>query len=284
MAVRKKRTALDQEISRLQKNTRNKLYRLRKRGADTQDIDPRKNTEFMNGSQKRRYANQLREFNARDNSFVVQNNGVALPKETYIRFAEGVAAQNVRREEVRKQLSKLENIATNELTIEAISNVYADFDPYTGKFKRRRGQLANEIVPIERDEPFKSVEQLERALEGIRRLNRSSTEEKRRRQLRTNLETMAQKAGRNDIVRNIKGLNVAQVEYLTYRTLFIETLYMAYTARDENEEYSKDDLEQKNYEAFITNVEDYIEEVRRIRPNYTVRKKAPKPRTRPKKR
>ena len=73
----KKRTELDKEVSRLQKNARNKLYRLRKKGAINAQMSaafnpviPAAEQKGMSTVEKRQYAQKLREFNARANAYV----------------------------------------------------------------------------------------------------------------------------------------------------------------------------------------------------------------------
>lgn len=72
-----KRTELDKEVSRLQKNARNKLYRLRKKGAINAQISaafnpviPAAELKGMSTVEKRQYAQKLREFNARENAYI----------------------------------------------------------------------------------------------------------------------------------------------------------------------------------------------------------------------
>lgn len=89
----KKRTELDKEVSRLQKNARNKLYRLRQKGAINAQISaafnpviPAAELKGMSVVEKRQYAQKLREFNARENTYafnkgtevVIQREGTAI--------------------------------------------------------------------------------------------------------------------------------------------------------------------------------------------------------------
>lgn len=105
--ARKKRTALDKEISRAQKNTRAKLYRLRKRGAaNTDELSPIESTKDMNGSQKAAYLRRLKRFNERSNSFVVQENNVAIPKQKLEEFRKAEAKANAARMEFRNKIIK----------------------------------------------------------------------------------------------------------------------------------------------------------------------------------
>lgn len=80
-----KRTELDKKISRAQKNARNKLYRIRQKGAiNSEEFDPRVSQEelkHMNGSQKKAYLRKLELFNGRANKVIVQpGNGIAIPE------------------------------------------------------------------------------------------------------------------------------------------------------------------------------------------------------------
>lgn len=81
----RKRTELDKQISRAQKNARNKLYRIRQNGAiNDEEFDPRVSQaelKHMNGSQKKAYLNKLELFNNRANKVIVQpGNGIAIPE------------------------------------------------------------------------------------------------------------------------------------------------------------------------------------------------------------
>lgn len=79
------RTELDKQISRAQKNARNKLYRIRQNGAiNSEEFDPRVSQvelKQMNGSQKKAYLKKLELFNSRANKVIVQpGNGIAIPE------------------------------------------------------------------------------------------------------------------------------------------------------------------------------------------------------------
>ena len=105
--ARKKRTALDKEISRAQKNTRSKLYRLRKRGAtNTEELSPIESTQGMNGSQKAAYLRRLKRFNERSNSYVVQENNVAIPRKTLEEYRKAESEANKVRMEFRAKIIK----------------------------------------------------------------------------------------------------------------------------------------------------------------------------------
>lgn len=105
--AKKKRTALDIEISKAQKNARNKLYRLRRRGAtNTAELSPIESTAGMNGSQKAAYLRRLKRFNERSNSYVVQENNVAIPKRTLEEYRKAESEANRVRMEFRAKIIK----------------------------------------------------------------------------------------------------------------------------------------------------------------------------------
>lgn len=105
--AKKKRTALDKEISKAQKNARNKLYRLRRRGAtNTVELSPIESTAGMNGAQKAAYLRRLKRFNERSNSYVVQENNVAIPRKTLEEYRKAESEANKVRMEFRAKIIK----------------------------------------------------------------------------------------------------------------------------------------------------------------------------------
>lgn len=105
--AKKKRTALDIEISKAQKNARNKLYRLRRRGAtNTAELSPIESTAGMNGAQKAAYLRRLKRFNERSNSYVVQENNVAIPRKTLEEYRAAESEANKLRMEFRANIIK----------------------------------------------------------------------------------------------------------------------------------------------------------------------------------
>jgi len=105
--AKRKRTALDKEISKAQKNARNKLYRLRRRGAaNTAELSPIESTAGMNGAQKAAYLRRLKRFNERSNSYVVQENNVAIPRKTLEEYRKAESEANKVRMEFRANIIK----------------------------------------------------------------------------------------------------------------------------------------------------------------------------------
>lgn len=154
----KKRTELDKKISRAQKNARNKLYRLRVKGAiNTDEFDPRASAaelKAMNGSQKRAYLRKLELFNSRGNKVIVQpGNGIAIPETKLKAYRQAEievnAARILRRAAVeesvksaaQRDIAKIRDVATKEIA------------------RRERAE--------KQGKPYKPLKTSERALRGM---------------------------------------------------------------------------------------------------------------------
>lgn len=125
----KKRTELDKEVSRLQKNARNKLYRLRKKGAINAQISaafnpviPAAELKGMSTVEKRQYAQKLREFNARENTYtfskgtevVIQREGTPIMStELWQRRMEEAELNVIRAENAAKLKGIRESVLAN---------------------------------------------------------------------------------------------------------------------------------------------------------------------------
>lgn len=134
----KKRTELDKEVSRLQKNARNKLYRLRKKGAINAQISaafnpviPAAELKDMSAVEKRQYAQKLREFNARENAYtfkrgneqVIQPGGTPiLSIELWQRRSEE-AELNVIRAENAARLKNIRELVLNKIPASQVRNI-----------------------------------------------------------------------------------------------------------------------------------------------------------------
>lgn len=270
--ARKRRTDLDREISRLQKNTRNKLYRLRVKGARSDEIDPRRSTRNMNGAQKAAYARELQAFNSRGNSFIVQENKVPVKTADVKQYLEIQAKLNIRREMIRERVDRLSGITPNEMPIESRANLISSYDAASGRFIRRRGALANDLLELNRNEPFGSQAKLESAIKSLKQQARKQNYSRSNKQIRENIKGMLNSTGMPRFDDAVDGLNNAQLNYLLYRTDFMEKVAMV---ANTNEDYDTNPLEQANlemYASFMNTIVDYMREVKVITNRYTIRK------------
>lgn len=123
----RKRTLLDREISRLEKNARNKVYRLERRGATNarayspmfDDSGERVNPRAMNGAQKLAYARRLQAFNSRDNAFMVADSGQALSKREYNRYLQLADKLTQQRRKAEERLAEQARRTENRLRTRA---------------------------------------------------------------------------------------------------------------------------------------------------------------------
>lgn len=125
----KKLTGIDKVVSRLQKNARNKLYRLRRKGAINAQISaafnpviPAAELKNMSDVEKRQYAQKLREFNARENTYtftkgtevVIQREGTPIVSaELWQRRLEEAELNVIRAENAAKLKSIRESVLAN---------------------------------------------------------------------------------------------------------------------------------------------------------------------------
>ena len=134
----KKRTELDKEVSRLQKNARNKLYRLRKKGAINAQIlaafnpvIPATELKGMSALEKRQYAQKLRDFNKRENAYVfnkgtevvIQREGTPIMSTELWQRRMEEAELNVIRSENAARLKGIREKVLNKIPESQVSNI-----------------------------------------------------------------------------------------------------------------------------------------------------------------
>lgn len=242
MAITKK------ELSRLQKNARNKLYRLRKKGITNAQINqmavPVKSwdeVQTMSVREQNAYARQLREFNSRENrietqgkslNYVLQrNSNIALPYEKVFEYRIIEAERNIIRAERRARLEKIrENVELNKPddVIEAIESITKNLPEKISREDFGRGGIENLVAQVEpRNTPFKSLEQLENAIKGYTRAakNAPKTDEALTRQNRGYIESITNRLSdegylTEELANILDNLSNDQIYYLYHYTDF----------------------------------------------------------------
>lgn len=223
-----KRTDLDRTISRLQKNARNKIYRLRKAGASESDIaaiDPRMSTKGMNGSQKAAYARKLQRFNGRSTGYSVTSD--------YFGNVAVVPTQrlNEYRTEERKFNKWISAVRRNAVKKYGGKPYFSSSDP-TGKtrdeWERVYGPLredaynAGYMEEIHREYGFGSARAIDAALARIRK--RYDTVRKLDRNLgnykKYIVNKMRDEGSSDAAVRAVNSLTRNQLQYLYYNSDF----------------------------------------------------------------
>lgn len=133
-----KRSELDKEVSRLQKNARNKLYRLRRKGAINAQISaafnpviPAAEIKGMSAVEKRQYAQKLREFNARENVYtfnkgtevVIQSEGTPIMSAELWQRRLEEAELNVIRAENAAKLQRIRESVLDNIPDSQVRNI-----------------------------------------------------------------------------------------------------------------------------------------------------------------
>lgn len=242
MAITKK------ELSRLQKNARNKLYRLRKKGITNAQINqmavPIKSwdkVQTMSAREQNAYARQLREFNSRENrietqgkslNYVLQrNSNIALPYEKVFEYRFLEAQRNIIREERRARLESIrENVELNKPddVVAAVESITKNIPEKISREDFGRGGVENLIAQVEpRNTPFKSLEQLENAIKAYKRSvkNAPKTDEALTKLNRGYIESVINRLSdegylTEELAEILSNLNDDQIYYLYYYTDF----------------------------------------------------------------
>lgn len=242
MAISKK------ELSRLQKNARNKLYRLRKKGITNAQLNqmavPVKtwnDVQTMSVREQNAYARQLREFNSRENrietqgqslNYILQrNSNIALPYEKVFEYRIAEAERNIIRAERRARLEKMrENVELNkpDEVIEALESITKNLPEKISRDDFGRGGTENLVAQVEpRNTPFKSLEQLENAIKAYNRSvkNAPKTDEALTKRNRGYIESVTNRLSdegylTKELADILNNLNDDQIYYLYHYTDF----------------------------------------------------------------
>lgn len=272
MAITKK------ELSRLQKNARNKLYRLRKKGITNAQINqmavPVKSwseVQTMSAREQSAYARKLREFNSRENkietqgtslNYVLQrNNNIALPYEKVFEYRIAEAERNIIRAERRARLEKIrENVELNKPddVIEAVESITKNLPERISREDFGRGGAVNLVAQVEpRNTPFKSLGQLENAIKAYNRSvkNAPKTDEALTKQGRGYIESITNRLSdegylTEELANILDNLNDDQIYYLYHYTDFdaLTAVYRYTRDYDEGRSGVAEDTKGSNYD------------------------------------
>lgn len=276
MAITKK------ELSRLQKNARNKLYRLRKKGIINAQLNqmavPVKSwgeVQTMSKREQNAYARQLREFNSRENRIEVQgnslnyilqrNSNIALPSEKVFEYRLLEAERNIIRAERRKRLESIrENVELNKPddVIAAVESITKNLPERISREDFGRGGAENLVAQVEpRNTPFKSLEQLENAIKAYRRSvkNAPKTDEALTRKNRAYIESISNRLSdegylTEELTNILDNLTDDQIYYLYHYTAFDALTNVYRYTRDYEKGHSSvaDATKGTNYDSILS--------------------------------
>lgn len=266
------------ELSRLQKNARNKLYRLRKKGITNAQMNqmavPVKSwneVHTMSAREQNAYARQLREFNSRENrietqgsslNYVLQrNSNIALPYEKVFEYRIAEAERNIIRAERRSRLESIrEKVELNKPddVVAAIESITKNLPEKISREDFGRGGAENLVAQVEpRNTPFKSLGQLENAIKAYNRSvkNAPKTDEVLTKQNRGYIESIINRLSdegylTEELANILVNLNDDQIYYLYYYTDFdaLTAVYRYERDYDEGRSGVAEDIKGSNYD------------------------------------
>lgn len=224
-----KRSDLDREISRVQKNTRNKIYRFRVKGvsdADIAAVDPRRSTKGMTTAQKRAYLRELQTFNGRDTGYTAgvdwQGNAGLAPTPLVKQYYAEERRANAYKKKIasaarRRYGQKAVVVKGGEMSMKEYSELHEKgFVDYSLAYER--GFLA----PTKRQYGFISEAQVRRAIESQKKaVERASMVDTNLLNYKTAIinKMMAENAP-VEVVTRVRNLTLNQLQYLYYNTDF----------------------------------------------------------------
>lgn len=231
--------ALPKFLQQLQKNARNKEYRLRARGADPDQVaafSPRVSASEvarMSAIEQRAYAKRLATFNSRQERFSVSGADVVPP------------ARSRTMEAMRREYNR--QMAARERQLDATyrgSPLQAHFG-YEDvrealvlqgyKLRYAGGQIGGAYIggQVRRLQPMEepsSRQAAQRRSEMFKEMIAPGAAERRRDRARENIRTMLVAAGRDDVVDEFMSLTDTQFDLLTTITPFMSKLAQEYEA------------------------------------------------------
>lgn len=272
----------NKELSRLQKNARNKLYRLRKKGVTNAQINqmavPVKSwdeVQTMSTREQNAYARQLRKFNSRENRIVLEgesmnyvlqrNSNIALPYEKVFAYRLAEAERNIIRAERRARLERTrENVELNKPddVVEAIESITKNLPEKISREDFGRGGAENLVAQVEpRNTPFKSLEQLENAIKAYNRSvkNAPKTDEALTSQNRGYIESVINRLNdegylTDEMANILDNLSDDQIYYLYFYTDFdaLTSVYRYQRDYDEGRSGVSDATKGSNYDDIFS--------------------------------
>ena len=280
------------EIRKLQKNARNKLYRLRKKGIVNANIGssvvpviPMAEVAAMSKREQMVYARELKRFNSRENKielsgeseeYILQRNNVAISAPDVWDYRLAEARANIERQAVREQIELAREETYASLDLESA----LDFERYEIDPQQQADILAGgqslhsrfqDLTPVIMREGFASDEAIRRATERQRKaisIINMKRNEKRYRDWRAGIVSRMVDNGYTEGAEYVADLTLEQMDWLRYYTDFTE-LTNTYLYQNDyirgRAMASEDTL--STYEGLIIEL---VQQAKKIRSSYTL--------------
>lgn len=232
-----KRSRLDREISRVQKNTRNKIYRFRLKGVSEEDIsriDPRRSTKWMTTAEKRAYLKELQTFNGRDTGYTAGQDGFGnvgvvptqLVRQYYAEERRANAYKQRLQTAAKRRYGKKPVVLDGRVMTPAEYAEGHSMGVINQELAYARGYLA----PVRRKYGFSSEAQVKRAIESQRSaIDRASMVDRNLLNYKEAIiNKMESENAPTDVVTRVRNLSLNQLQYLYYNTDFpsdVETFH-----------------------------------------------------------
>lgn len=246
---------LPKYLARLQKNARNKEYRLRSKGADALGVAeasprlPASEVARMSAFEQRAYAARLRRFNSSENRLHVYETGTVVPYKTYRTIETGQRAYN---ERMRARVEAMGEIVTGVNRQMGKESPFRDFAARVEDIRYRMltsGRqlggvyVGGRVAQINIAAPT-SPEQAARRAKMVREMTTRESDQDRRRRVRRNAMQMLNLMGEDELARKISNLSANQFDFLVTVTNFFDLISTPFdSGRYTDEQLSRSNME-----------------------------------------
>lgn len=248
------------ELRRLQKNARNKEYRLRRRGGSGADVaaeSPRVawgEVLSMTQGERRRYANALRSYNSRENRYVILPSGQPVEKALMDRIDDLTAKWNSNAAKERRRIEKLARTEVSESK---------------RKRARLRGSVFGSISELENLEPPRNRAAAEKRARDLERMVGLKFSRRRTMQ-RNNMVNIMNQLGLTSLANQVHNMTNNQFDVLQMSTNIWDVLSLYYIPKEADERQRTQIMNEERssniyYEVYKAKTYDIVDDAERRR-------------------
>lgn len=246
------------ELRRLQKNARNKEYRLRRRGGSGADVaaeSPRVTwgeVLSMTQGERQRYANALRSYNSRENRYVILPSGQPVEKALMDRIDDLTAKWNSNAAKERRRIEKLARTEVSESK---------------RKRARLRGSVFGSISELENIEPPRNRAAAEKRARDLERMVGLKFSRRRTMQ-RNNMVNIMNQLGLTSLANQVHNMTNNQFDVLQMSTNIWDVLSLYYIPKEADERHRTQIMNEERssniyYEVYKAKTYDIVDDAER---------------------
>lgn len=246
------------ELRRLQKNARNKEYRLRRRGGSGADVaaeSPRVTwgeVLSMTQGERQRYANALRSYNSRKNRYVILPSGQPVEKALMDRIDDLTAKWNSNAAKERRRIEKLARTEVSESK---------------RKRARLRGSVFGSISELENLEPPRNKAAAEKRVRDLERMVGLKFSRRRTMQ-RNNMVNIMNQLGLTSLANQVHNMTNNQFDVLQMSTNIWDVLSLYYIPKEADERQRTQIMNEERssniyYEVYKAKTYDIVDDAER---------------------